>query len=181
MGCKPPGNHATACHILRATLPCETALWLFHDVDSQRKLKAGPDWMSHDQIPRLDGDQAERCDDNLPFASRLMAVLSMTGHWAGQFCRRRNSLLAVAQRWVLAQEGRNCFIFQWELTDTLSAWHQELRAISAPSSSAAICLFMRPYACCCLNKCELAHPLPSASRRGLLRLFVVVLWCCDCY
>jgi len=47
---------------------------------------------AHDQIPRLDGDQAERCDGNLPFASSLMAVLSMTGHWAGQFCRRRNSL-----------------------------------------------------------------------------------------
>jgi hypothetical protein len=36
------------------------------------------------QIPRLDDDQAERCDGNLPFASRLMALLSMTGHWAGQ-------------------------------------------------------------------------------------------------
>ena len=35
--------------------------------------------MSHHQILRLDGDQAERCDGNLPFASRLMAVLSMTG------------------------------------------------------------------------------------------------------
>jgi hypothetical protein len=31
-----------------------------------------------------DGDQAERCDGNLPFASRLMALLSMTDHWAGQ-------------------------------------------------------------------------------------------------
>jgi hypothetical protein len=40
--------------------------------------------MSHHQIPRLDGDQAERCDGNLPFASRLMALLSMTSHWAGQ-------------------------------------------------------------------------------------------------
>jgi hypothetical protein len=37
--------------------------------------------MSHHQIPRLDGDQAQRCDGNLPLASRLMAVLSMTGHW----------------------------------------------------------------------------------------------------
>jgi hypothetical protein len=36
------------------------------------------------QIPRLDGDQAERCDGNLPFASRLTALLSTTGHWAGQ-------------------------------------------------------------------------------------------------
>jgi hypothetical protein len=40
--------------------------------------------MSHHQILRLDGDQAERCDGNLPFASRLMALLSMTDHWAGQ-------------------------------------------------------------------------------------------------
>jgi hypothetical protein len=40
--------------------------------------------MSHHQIPRLDGDQAERCDGNLAFARRLMALLSMTGHWAGQ-------------------------------------------------------------------------------------------------
>jgi hypothetical protein len=36
--------------------------------------------MSHHQILRLDGDQAERCDRNLPFASRLMALLSMTVH-----------------------------------------------------------------------------------------------------
>jgi hypothetical protein len=41
-------------------------------------------WMSHLKIPRLDGDQAERCDGNLPFASRLTAVLSMTDHCAGQ-------------------------------------------------------------------------------------------------
>jgi hypothetical protein len=40
--------------------------------------------MSHHQILRLDGDQAERCDGNLPFASRLVALLSTTGHWAGQ-------------------------------------------------------------------------------------------------
>ena len=73
------------CPLLRATLPCETALWLFHDVDRRRKLKDwARTWMSHHQIPRLDGDQAERCDGNLPFASRLMALLSMTGHWAGQ-------------------------------------------------------------------------------------------------
>jgi hypothetical protein len=34
--------------------------------------------MGHHQIPRLDGNQAERCDGNLPFASRLMALLSTT-------------------------------------------------------------------------------------------------------
>jgi len=90
--CKPAATPQRAS-LLRATLPCETALWLFHDVDRQRKLKGwARTWMSHDQIPRLDVDQAERCDGNLPFASRLMAVLSMTGHWAGQFCRRRNSI-----------------------------------------------------------------------------------------
>ena len=44
----------------------------------------GQNWMSHHQIPRRDGDQAERCDGSLPFASRLMALLSMTGHWAAQ-------------------------------------------------------------------------------------------------
>jgi hypothetical protein len=40
--------------------------------------------MGHHQIPRLDDDQAERCDGNLTFASRLMVLLSMMGHWAGQ-------------------------------------------------------------------------------------------------
>ena len=40
---QPPGNHATACLLLRATLPCETALWLFHDVDRRRKLKGWPE------------------------------------------------------------------------------------------------------------------------------------------
>jgi hypothetical protein len=40
--------------------------------------------MSHHQIPQLDGDQPERCDGNLPFASRLMALSSMTDHWAGR-------------------------------------------------------------------------------------------------
>ena len=44
----------------------------------------GQNWMSHHQIPRLDGDQAQRCDGNLPFASRLVALLSTTGHWVGQ-------------------------------------------------------------------------------------------------
>jgi hypothetical protein len=46
-------------------------------------------------------DQAERCDGNLPLASRLMAVLSMTGYWAGKvlskpefhFCGSSNGIL----------------------------------------------------------------------------------------
>jgi hypothetical protein len=60
-------------------------LWLFLDVDRRRKLKGrARTRMSHNQIPRLDGDQAERCDGNLPFTSRSMALLSTTGHWAGQ-------------------------------------------------------------------------------------------------
>src|SRR5229473_458328 len=83
--CKPPATTPQRASLLRATLPRETALWLFHDVDRRRKLKGlARTRMSHHQIPRLDGDQAERCDGNLPFASRLMALLSMTGHWSGQ-------------------------------------------------------------------------------------------------
>jgi len=44
--------------------------------------------MSHHQIPRLDGDQAEQCDGNLPFASRLLALLSMTAIGGTGFCKR---------------------------------------------------------------------------------------------
>jgi hypothetical protein len=53
---------------LRVTLSCETALRLFMD----RNLDGPP------SDSRLDGDQAERCDGNLPFASGLIALLSMT-------------------------------------------------------------------------------------------------------
>jgi hypothetical protein len=85
MGCSKQATTPQRASLLRATLPCETALWLFLDVDRRRKLKGrARTRMSHHQIPRLDGDQAERCDGNLPFASRLMALLSTTGHWAGQ-------------------------------------------------------------------------------------------------
>jgi len=67
-----------------SALRCETALWPFHDIDRRRKLKGrAKTWMSHHQIPRRNGDQAERCDGILPFASRLMALLSMTGHCGG--------------------------------------------------------------------------------------------------
>ena len=51
----------------------------------------------HHQIPRLDDDQAERCDGNLRFAGQLIAVLSMTGLGRDRFSRRANSILAVAQ------------------------------------------------------------------------------------
>src|SRR5258708_4994982 len=90
--CKPPATTPQRASLLRATPPCETALWLFHDVDRRRKLKGlARTRMSHHQIPRLDGDQAERCDGNLPFASRLMALLSMTGHWSGQALSKAKS------------------------------------------------------------------------------------------
>jgi hypothetical protein len=78
-------------------LPCETALWLFLDVDRPQIEGLGQNWMSHHQIPRLDGDQAERCDGNLPFASCLMALSSMTGHWAGQALSKAKSLFPLAQ------------------------------------------------------------------------------------
>src|ERR1700730_9273639 len=37
--CKPPATTPQRASLLRAALPCETALWLFHDVDRRRKLK----------------------------------------------------------------------------------------------------------------------------------------------
>ena len=85
MGCCKPATTPQRASLLCATLPCKTALLLFLDVDRRRKLKGrARTQMSHHQIPRLDGDQAERCDGNLPFASRLVALLSMTVHWTGQ-------------------------------------------------------------------------------------------------
>jgi len=61
-------------------------------IDRRRKLKGwGQNWMSHHQIPRLDGDQAERCDGNLPFASRSVILLSMTVHWTGQALSKAKS------------------------------------------------------------------------------------------
>jgi hypothetical protein len=53
--------------------------------------------MSHHQSPRLDGDLAEGCDGNLPFASRLMALLSMTGHRAGRAFEGKIPFPAVPQ------------------------------------------------------------------------------------
>jgi hypothetical protein len=45
-----------------------------------------------------DGDQAERCDGNLPFASRLMALLSTAGHWTERLLSKTKSHFpAVAQ------------------------------------------------------------------------------------
>jgi hypothetical protein len=78
--------------------------------------------MSHHQIPRLDGDQAERCDGNLPFASRMMALLLMTGHWAGQaFVEGEILFSGVAQTVGFGLGRSKCSIFQWGLTDSLSA------------------------------------------------------------
>jgi hypothetical protein len=55
---------------------------LFSALRCLAKSRYGSSWtrtlIGHHQIPRLDGDQAERCDANLPFASRLIALLSMT-------------------------------------------------------------------------------------------------------
>src|SRR5438876_2872857 len=98
MGSSKPATTPQRASLLRATLPCETALWLFLDVDRRRKLKGlARTRMSRHQIPRLDGDQAERCDGNLPFASRLMALLSMTGHWSGQLLSKAKSPFPLAQ------------------------------------------------------------------------------------
>jgi hypothetical protein len=57
--CKPPATTPQRVSLLRATLPCETALWLFHDVDRRRLKGWARTWMSQHRIPRLDGDQAE--------------------------------------------------------------------------------------------------------------------------
>jgi len=79
--------------------------------------------MSHHQILRLDGDQAERCNDNLPFASRLVALLSMTVHCTGQAFVEGEILFSggSSNGGFWSREGRKYLIFQWGLTDTLSA------------------------------------------------------------
>jgi hypothetical protein len=38
------------------------------------------------------GTCAHARDGNLPFACRLMVLLSMMGHWLNSFCRRRNPI-----------------------------------------------------------------------------------------
>src|SRR5882757_7220645 len=78
--CKPPGQprHSVPPYSVLRCL-AKPGYGLFHDVGRRRKLKGwARTWMSHHQIPRQDGNQAERCDGNLPFASRLMALLSTT-------------------------------------------------------------------------------------------------------
>ena len=92
----------------------KAALWLL-DVDRRRKLKGrARTRMTHHQIPRLDGDQAQGCDGNLPFASRLVALLSIDGHWAGQaFVEGKSHFFRPQLKWwVLVQEGRKCLILQ---------------------------------------------------------------------
>jgi hypothetical protein len=37
--CKPTATTPRRASLLRATMPCEAALWLCHDVDRRRKLK----------------------------------------------------------------------------------------------------------------------------------------------
>jgi len=63
--------------------------------------------MSHHQIPRLDGDQAQRRDGNLPLASRLIAVLSMTGHWADRLSPKAEFHLSAVDQTVGFGLGRS--------------------------------------------------------------------------
>jgi hypothetical protein len=78
--------------------------------------------MSHHQIPRLDGDQGERCDGNLPFASRLIALLSTTGHWAVQaLSKAKSHFPAVAQTVGFGPGRSKKLCLSMGLTDTLSA------------------------------------------------------------
>ena len=89
--------------------------------------------MSHHQIPGLVGpDQAERCDGNLSFASRLVSCCRRQGHWAGQGFVEVEIPFRAAAPMVGFDPGRpKIFIFQWGLTDSLSA---TLR-LSSPETS----------------------------------------------
>ncbi len=83
--------------------------------------------MSHHQIPRLEGDQAQRSDGNLPFARRLMALLSMTGHWAGQaFVEGEIPFSGVAQT-VGFGLGRSKMLYLSMGIDRLPLRHIELK------------------------------------------------------
>jgi hypothetical protein len=56
--------------------------------------------ISRDGIPQeLDGDQVERRDGNLPFTSRLMALLSMMGHWPIRLLPAAKSLSRPWHNW----------------------------------------------------------------------------------
>jgi len=83
--------------------------------------------MSYHQIPRLEGDQAQRSDGNLPFARRLMALLSMTGHWAGQaFVEGEIPFSGVAQT-VGFGLGRSKMLYLSMGIDCLPLRHIELK------------------------------------------------------
>jgi hypothetical protein len=71
----------------------------------------------------MDGDQARRRDGNLPFASRSVALLSMTVHWTGQAFVEGEILFycGSSNGGFLVWGGQKYFIFQWELADSLSA------------------------------------------------------------
>jgi hypothetical protein len=57
---------------------------------------------------------AERRDGNLPFASRLMPLLSMMGHWLNRLLLAAKSHFGPWLKWwVLVWEGQKCLIFQW--------------------------------------------------------------------
>lgn len=82
----------------------------------------GQNWISHHQIPRLDGDQAERSEGNLPFASCLTALLSMTGHWAGQaFVEGEIPFSGVAQTVGLGLGRSKMLYLSMGLAHTLAA------------------------------------------------------------
>jgi hypothetical protein len=58
----------------------------------------------------------------IPGTSRLMTLLSMTSHWAGQaFVEGEIHFPAVAQTVGFGLGRSKCLIFQWGFTDTLSA------------------------------------------------------------
>jgi len=115
----PRANHATACHHDSRYVALRNCAMALHDVDSQRKLKGwARTWMSHDQIPRLDGDQPS-VRRQFALASRLMAVLSMTGHGRDSFVEGENSLFGVAQTVVWPRRSKLLYL-SMGVTDTLS-------------------------------------------------------------
>jgi hypothetical protein len=78
--------------------------------------------MSTRRILRLDDDQAERCEGNLPFAVLLMAPLSMMGRWAGTaFAEGEIHFPAVAQTVDFGLGKSKMLCLSMGLTDTLSA------------------------------------------------------------
>src|SRR5882757_2791773 len=101
--CKPPATTPQRASLLRVTLPSRLAPSQNRAMALSRRRPPteieglGQNWMSHHQIPRLDGDRLERCDGNLPFAGRLIALLSMTPLVAQAFAEGEIPFPAVAR------------------------------------------------------------------------------------